>query len=80
MAEQENLIKILQTVFATKEDIENFKEEMKESNNKVLNSNDHIAKELHDLRIEVTVFNAEQRQQNDILDNHEIRLKTVEAR
>lgn len=80
MTEQENFIKILQTVFTTKEDMENFKEEMKESNNKVLNSNDKIAREIKDLRQEVVVFHGGQRRQEDVLNNHEIRLKVVEAR
>mgnify|MGYP001583121725 CR=1 FL=1 len=78
--DQENIIKILQNIFPSKEDFQSFKEELKQSNNEVLNSNDKIATELKNLRQEVSFFHIGQKRQDEVLGNHEIRLKTVEVR
>ena len=64
--DQENIIKILQNIFPSKEDFQSFKEELKQSNNEVLNSNDKVVKELKDLRTEVSFFHIGQKRQDEV--------------
>lgn len=63
MASQENIFDALRLVI--RDELKPIDEKFTLRFNEVMNSNDKIAKELHDMRVEMTVFNAEQRQQND---------------
>lgn len=82
MDNQDNILKAIKTIVQEEvrplEDrltrkITDFKDE-------VLTSNDKIAKELKDLRTEVSFFHISQKRQDEVLNNHENRLKTVETR
>ncbi|MEK7125758.1 MAG: hypothetical protein AAB880_02465 [Patescibacteria group bacterium] len=78
--DQENIIRILQDVFTTKQDFYKFSEKFDLKFDEILNSNDKIARELKDLRQEVSFFHIGQKRQDQTLNNHENRLKTVESR
>lgn len=56
------------------------REEMREWKNDILNSNDKVAREIKDLRIEVTAFHGGQRRQDETLADHEHRIRRVEEK
>ncbi|MBI4122528.1 MAG: hypothetical protein HY462_00855 [Parcubacteria group bacterium] len=76
---EENLLKVLQAVFVTKEEFYKFDEKFSLRFDEILNSNDIIAKKITDLYTEVASFHGGQMRQDDTLNNHEHRLKTIES-
>lgn len=78
--DNQDIIRILQNVFATKEDFNKFSEKFGLKFDEVLNSNDKIATELKNLRQEVSFFHIGQKRQDEILGNHENRIKAMESR
>lgn len=79
---REVLIPAMEGVFATKEDLKNlendFSEEMSEKFDKVLTSNDKIAKNLETLVQENTMQYSQNRRFSDDLEDHEKRIEKLE--
>lgn len=78
MENQTNIIEAIKLV--VRDEIQPIREEFSKKFNEILNSNDKIATELKNLRQEVSFFHIGQKRQDEVLNNHEIRLKTVEVR
>ncbi|MDP1709646.1 MAG: hypothetical protein Q8L21_02050 [Candidatus Komeilibacteria bacterium] len=76
--DQENLIKILQSIFTTKEDLRQMRDDLADKMDVLLTANDKAAKEFKDLRTEVSFFHIGQKRQDEVLNNHENRIKIVE--
>lgn len=78
MENQTNIIEAIRLV--VKDEIQPMREEFNLKFDEVLNSNDKIAKELKDMRTEMSFFHIGQKRQDEVLSNHENRLKVVESR
>ena len=78
MENQTNIIEAIRLV--VRDELKPIDEKFSLRFNEVLNSNDKIAKELKDMRTEMSFFHIGQKRQDEVLNNHEIRLKTVETR
>ena len=69
----------LSGIFATKDDLNNFREEILiKVNDSISNSQDKIIKKLEDMSIEQKMAFSQYRRQEEKLENHESRIKVLE--
>ncbi len=78
-AEQQNLLRTLESIFATKEDLRRIEDKAVQFKDEVLTSNDKLAKKLDTILTEQAAFLGGQRRQDETLGNHEHRLLALEV-
>lgn len=72
-------IEKLSGIFATKDDLENLRSELRsELKNDFLTSQDIIIKKLEDIQLEQKMAYTQERRRDEKLENHETRIKKIE--
>ncbi|MBI5700900.1 hypothetical protein HZC34_03510 [Candidatus Saganbacteria bacterium] len=75
-------IEKLSDVFATKEDLKAFatKDDLSKLRNEMLTGQDKIIKKLEDMSIEQKMAYAQYKRHDEKIENHEVRIKTLETK